>query len=782
VSEAVAPSTRTPQERRRASVRGVVQGVGFRPFVAKIARAHALVGFVRNAAEGVEIEVEGSPAALDAFACALTSPPPPARIETITWETLPSIDDDHVHVHDHDHDHDHVHDHVHADVFTIAPSLLDGAPLPTTPPDLAPCDACLAELHDPNARRHAYAFTSCTRCGPRASTILALPFDRERTTFAGFPLCPRCAAEQHDPLDRRHHAQTLACPDCGPRLLLRDRYSARLPDVDPLDAAIAELRAGAIVALRGVGGWQLLVDARDTRAVSRLRDRKRRPRQPFAVLVRDLDAARALAHVNDDEAHELTSAAAPIVLVRPRTSAVAPNVAPATPRLGLMLPSSPLHHLLASRVGAPLVCTSANLHGDPTPIGDEAFDDLRGVADLFLDHDRPIARRLDDSVRAVLAGAPRTLRLGRGLALTLPFDAPTSILATGAHFQSAPAVCDRERVYLAAHVGDLDSPRARAAHRASEDDLLALHRLEPRVVATDAHPDLACTRAAEARALPIERVWHHHAHVASVLAEHRVERALGFVLDGFGLTPHGAGGGEVLEVSPSGARFVGRLAPFPLVGVDRSAREGDRALAGVLAAAGIDVRAHVPRFAGVVDRGVPSTSAGRLFDAVSALLGVCAHSTYEGEAACALEAIALPNQPPYPFALEPKTVADPQGQPRTIVASPRGQPRTIDWRPAIAPLLAERHDAPRAAGRFHATLAVAIASFAAHHRETTQAGVRDVVLAGGCFVNALLLERTVDELDARGFRALLATQLPPGDGGLALGQLRVASWSLAART
>ena len=479
------------------------------------------------------------------------------------------------------------------------------------------------------------------------------------------------------------------------------------------------------------------------------------------MLVRDLDAARALAHVDDDEAHELTSAATPIVLLRPRGVSLAPDVAPATPRLGLMLPSSPLHHLLASRFDAPLVCTSANLHGDPTPIGDEALHELRGVADLFLDHDRPIARRLDDSVRVVLAGAAHTLRLGRGLApLTLPFDAPTSILATGAHYQSAPAACDRERAYLGAHVGDLDSPLARAAQRASEDDLLALHRLEPRVVATDAHPDLACSRAAEARALPIERVWHHHAHVASVLAEHRVDRALGVVLDGFGLTPHGAGGGEVLEVGPGGVRFVARLAPFPLLGVDRSAREGDRALAGVLAAAGLDVRTHVPRFAGVVDRGVPSTSAGRLFDAVAALLGVCAYSTYEGEAACALEAIAFPNPSPYPFALDAKT---------------------IDWRPAIAACLAERHDVPRAAGRFHATLAVAIASFVARHLQATRhrSSARDVVLAGGCFVNALLLERTLAELDARGLRVLLATQLPPGDGGLALGQLRVASWRLA---
>jgi hydrogenase maturation protein HypF len=745
--------------------------VGFRPFVATIARAHALAGFVRNAAEGVDIEVEGPPAALDAFARELVTPPPPARVEAIEWSTV-SLD-----VRAHGHGHDHVHDHVHvdADVFTIAASRLDGAPLPSTPPDLAPCADCLAELHDPDARRHAYAFTSCTRCGPRASTVVALPFDRERTTFASFPLCPRCAAEHRDLLDRRHHAQTLACPDCGPRLLLRDRYGAHLPDVDPLDATIAELRAGALVALRGIGGWQLLVDARDVRAVARLRDRKRRPRQPFAVLVHDLDAARALAHVDDDEARELTSAAAPIVLLRPRDATLTRDVAPSTPRLGLMLPSSPLHHLLASRFDAPLVCTSANLHGDPTPIGDEALDDLRGIADLFLDHDRPIARRLDDSVRVVLAGAARTLRLGRGLApLTLPFDAPTSILATGAHYQSAPAACDRERAYLGAHVGDLDSPRARTAHRASEDDLLALHRLEHRVVATDAHPDLACSRAAEARALPIERVWHHHAHVASVLAEHRIERALGVVLDGFGLTPHGAGGGELLEVSPAGARFVGSLAPFPLVGVDRAAREGDRALAGVLAAAGLDVRAHVPRFADVVDRGVPSTSAGRLFDAVAALLGVCARSTYEGEAACALEAVALPDQSPYPFALDAKT----------IVTSPRGQPRTIDWRPAIAPLLADRNDVPRAAGRFHATLAVAIASFVASHLEATRhrSSARDVVLAGGCFVNALLLERTVAELDACGLRALLARQLPPGDGGLALGQLRVASWSLAART
>lgn len=731
-------------ERRRARVHGLVQGVGFRPFVASLARTYALAGLVRNEGDSVVVEVEGPTSVLDAFASKLAAPPAPARVDSVAWIRVPRDEpcDPPRDVPPHD------------ARFEITESLDAGARALVSPPDLAPCAECLTELRDPHARRFGYPFTSCARCGPRASITLTLPFDRERTTLAAFAPCAACEAEYRDPLDRRHHAQTLCCAACGPRVILRDARGEEVAHEDPIEAALEALDRGALVALRGVGGWQLLCDARDVSAVQRLRDRKRRPTRPFAVLVASLERARTLAYLNDDEDRALTSRGAPIVLVRPRAglaSSVAPNVAPAVPRLGVMLPASPLHQRLAdafARHDGVLVCTSANEQGEPTPIADEAFASLRGVADLFVDHDRPIARRLDDSVLHVAAGRARALRVGRGMApLALPFASPTAMLATGAHQQNAPGACSTTHAFLAAHVGDLDGLDARRAHRVASDDLLGFFGLEPRLVVTDAHPDLACSLAAEARALPIERVWHHHAHVAAVLAEHDATHALGFAFDGFGLTPEGAGGGEVIDVGPTGARWRARLHPLAIVGLDRAAREGRRALAGMLASSGADVAAFVPELAPAMRHAVATPSVGRLFDAVAAALGICVRSTWEGEAACSLEAVALPDQAPYPFAVTHDL---------------------LDWRPMVAPLLADRADPPRAAGRFHATLAAMIATYAA--------GRSTVVLAGGCFQNVLLLERTLEQLEARGVRALVAERLPPGDGGLALGQLRVAAW------
>ncbi|MCB9611010.1 MAG: carbamoyltransferase HypF [Sandaracinus sp.] len=717
--------------RRSGRVSGRVQGVGFRPFVRNLATTSALVGWVRNVGDAVELEVEGEPAALDAFDAALRRAPSPARVDEVSWRELAPK---------------------HEVEFSIHASLETERRAPVVPPDLAPCEACRAELDDPDARRNGYAFTSCTRCGPRASTIVALPFDRERTTFAGFPLCDACAAERDDTCDRRFHAQVLACPRCGPRPTLRDRDGHPLEADDLFAFAAARLHEGATLGLRGVGGWQLLCDARSSEAVRRVRARKHRPRQPLAVLVADVAAARALVTLDDDEADALRSPEAPVLLCRPNVSTLAPEVAPDVPRLGVLLPSSPLHLLVARAFGGPLVCTSANVHGDPTPIGD--VKPLLGLADVFLDHDRPLARRLDDSVAHHVAGRLRTLRLGRGLApLGLPFSSRRPLLATGAHLASAPAACDGRHAFVSAHVGDLESPATRGAQRHAEDDLLALHRIEPRAVATDAHPDLACLAAAERRGLPVHRIWHHHAHVAAVMAEHGLDTAHGYAFDGFGLTPHGAGGGEALRVTPRGARFVGGLAPFPLLGVDRAAREGRRALVGVAHAAGHDPRELATfdaKLAAHAARGTPSTSVGRLFDAVAAALGLVECSSYEGEAACALEAVALAGLPPYPFDVTPER---------------------LDWRPAWAPLWRDRDDPPRAAGRFHATLAAMVAAHAREWRASS------VVLAGGCFQNVLLAERCVAALADVGAKTYLAERLPPGDGGIALGQLRVAAWS-----
>ncbi|HJL05370.1 MAG TPA: carbamoyltransferase HypF [Polyangiaceae bacterium LLY-WYZ-15_(1-7)] len=723
--------------RRVARVRGRVQGVGFRPFVARLARGSGLAGAVRNDAGRVVVEVEGPPAALARFAEALRAPPPPARVDAIAWEDAALRG---------------------GAGFRIegsAPGAALGVPLP---PDLAPCAACRAELEDPGARRYGYPFLACTACGPRFTVATALPHDRARTTLSAFPLCAACRAEYDDPADRRHHAQTMACAACGPRLRLLDAEGAPLAERgEALARAVAALKAGALVALKGLGGFQLLCDATDAAAVARLRARKRRPAQPLAVLVRDLEAARALAHLSSLEAATLADAAAPILLCRRRGEPLAPNVAPGLRDLGLMLPPSPLHLLLAAAL-PPLVCTSANVHGEPMPVDDEdALARLGPIADLFLTHDRPIARRADDAVVRVVDGAARTLRVGRGVApVALPFASSRPRLAVGAHLESAPAFALARELLLWPRVGDLDGRRAREAHAEAVADLRAFLGAEPVELVCDLHPDYASTRLAEALAAelgaPLRRVAHHAAHVGAALAEHGVhaERQLAaFAWDGFGRGPEGelAGGEGFLwrggQLTPGPG-----LRPWPLPGALAAARDGRRCAAGMLAAAGVDAApepiarflplARSPRLA------PPTSSVGRLFDAVAALLGICAESSYQAQAAMELEALAEPGAEPYAFALE------------------GGR---IDWRPMVRPLLGDRDAPARAASRFHATLAHALV------RVAGESGVGVVALGGGCFQNALLAQEVARLGRAAGMDVLLPREVPPNDGGLAVGQL-----------
>lgn len=732
---------------------GVVQGVGFRPFVARLASELVLAGSVRNEGRFVRIDLEGDVTALARFAARLVAEaPPPAHVVRVAWRVAATRG---------------------ARGFTIEPSTGLEAVALTIPPDLAPCDACIADIGDPSSRRQGYAFTSCARCGPRFTIVRALPYDRASTSMAPFAMCAACRREHDDLADRRYHAQPIACPACGPTLRASAVDGAPIAEGGAaLEVACEAIRRGAIVALKGVGGFQLVTDATLDSGVTRLRERKRRPREPFAVMVRDLDEARRLAHVSALEAAALASASAPIVLAARRASALAPSIAPGLARVGLMLPSSPLHHLLLERVGAPVVATSANVHGEPLVTEDaDARARLAHIADLVLGHDRAIVRRCDDSLVHAVLGEVRTLRLARGLAparLTLSGRAPRRVLCAGAHLRNAPAILAGDEVVLWPHVGDLDSPLARRALEDAWAGLGALLSLEPEAIAVDAHPDYASTLAAEATELPLLRVHHHHAHVAACLAEHGVDEAIGVAWDGVGLGHDGElWGGEVLHVTPRGASRVASLRCFPLPGGDAAARDGRRALAGMLSALHLEPRhiggPDVERFVRLSQSRTlspPTTSAGRLFDAVAALLGVCERSSYEGQAAMELEALAERGAEPLPFA-----IVDGPGH------------RVIDWGPVLAALIAMRADAPRAASRFHATLAAMIAD-AVTESPAMRCGV--VALSGGCFANALLLESAAEALSARGLRVIVPRGAPPGDGGIALGQAWIAMHRIGA--
>jgi hydrogenase maturation protein HypF len=764
------PETTPRLEARRATLRGVVQGVGFRPFVVGLARGLGLGGRVCNRGGEVIVEVEGPAGVLDQFAAALVEEAPAAaRIEAVVWSA--------VELREH-------RDRGRAPSFEIAASeaiaggvLGDGAL--AIGPDRRVCADCLAEVFDPSDRRCGYALTGCTDCGPRFAIAVGSPWSRERSSLAEFRPCPACAKEFADPEDRRFHAEAIACPECGPRLRLEDGEGRIVAGPgEAIAAALALLRQGGIVALQGIGGFQLLVDARDQAAVLRLRERKGRPAKPLALMVADLDAADRLAVLDEHERDVLASAAGPIVLVRRRANpgAIGEAVAHARPTLGLMLPTTPAHVLLLAGFGGPLVATSGNVHGRPIAITHaEARAQLGRVADALLVHDRAIQRRCDDSVVQVVADRARVLRLGRGLApasVELPELAGLPVmLGLGAQLGQAPALLNGGRAWAWPHVGDLDEADTRTAMASSIADLCRMLGTAPARVIVDAHPDYATSLWARAEApaqgFAVEAVFHHHAHVAAVLAEHGRSQALGFAWDGTGLGPgHQRWGGEVLAVDARGARRVAHLLSYPLPGGDAAARDGLRPLGGLLAAAGLGDAEDLGRQLGEPELtrqlalarnprlAPPTTSVGRLFDAVAAVTRICRRSRYQAEAAQALEHAASPGAAPYPFA---------------YVGG------VLDWRPMLAELLVE-HDQPGlVASRFHATLIamiVAVAQAHAHEHGHT------IALAGGCFVNRLLLAGASEALRAAGFEVLAPERLPPGDGGLALGQVWVAGHRL----
>ncbi len=741
--------------RLRVAFRGAVQGVGFRPFLYRLATELDLTGWVRNGPAGVTCEVEGPDEAVRSFLRRIPHElPPRAAIHGMEPTFLDPV--------------------THAGpegsgeggAFVIHESDASESPVATVLPDIATCADCLRELFDPVDRRYRYPFTNCTNCGPRYSILESLPYDRARTTMKGFALCVLCRSEFDDPRDRRFHAQPMACPACGPHLELWTPAGVVSAMHDAaLSAAGRALSGGAVVAVQGVGGFHLMVDGRCERAVRLLRERKGREDKPFAVLYPSLERLRADATVEPLEALLLASPEAPIVLVRRAADGLAPSVAPGNPYLGVLLPANPLHHLLAREVGFPIVATSGNCSEEPICTdGHEALARLGGIADFFLVHDRPIARPIDDSIVRLVADRPLVVRRARGFApLPIAMRHPLgSALAVGAQLKSAVAISVGQDAILSQHLGDLGSAPAFENFSRAIEDLSTLYALEPDRVAYDLHPDYRSTRCAAELGPPVVGVQHHYAHILSCMTENEIDPpVLGVAWDGTGWGVDGTvWGGEFLRVPARGFERVGHLRTFRLPGSEKAVVEPRRAALGVLFEIyGADlpgdlapVRSWSPRertiLIAMLEKGLhtPRTSsAGRLFDAVAALVGIRQTCTFEGQAAMELE-----------WSIEGVETED------------RYDVFGEDWEPIVRGIVGDvrRGVAVRhMAARFHNSLIEMIVGVAA------RVGDEKVALSGGCFQNRALAEGTVRKLRAAGFRPYWHQRVPPNDGGIALGQL-----------
>ncbi len=748
---------------RHIEVRGIVQGVGFRPWVFRLASTHAIGGWVRNDDAGVTIEAFGAGTALDAFLEDLrSSPPPAAQIRSVRSMRIPPRL---------------------VRTFEIVESARSVDRQVSIPADLATCAECLAEIHDPDNRRHRYAFTNCTNCGPRFTIATSVPYDRPQTTMVSFAMCPACRSEYESPADRRFHAQPNACPTCGPRLWFTDSAGIETPTPDPIRAAAEAMRQGLIVAVKGLGGFHLACDATNEAAVAKIRLRKRRDEKPFAVMVGRLADAEMLGDLTDVERNLLTSIERPIVLVWQRPgSGLAPNVAPANPTVGLLLPYTPLHHLLLADAERPLVMTSGNLAEEPLVCGnDEALARLGALADRFLMHDRDIATRCDDSVARVIRGKPTVLRrsrgyVPRGVAVVESFAEP--VLACGALLKNTFCIGVGDNAYLSPHIGDLDNLETYELYERAVERFEHFLGAEPAVVAYDAHPDYLSTRYALQRREPLKiAVQHHHAHVASAMAEHRLEGpVIGVAFDGTGLGTDGtAWGGEILLADYTRFERLATFRPIALAGGDVAIRQVwrlalamlDDALGGDTPIDRLPLFTHVPPAEIVVVRqmiaGHVNTTAahgvGRYFDAVGALVLGRPDSRYEGQ-----------------IALEWNLVADPADDGKYEFAiSRRGALAEVDFRLAIRAIVSDTiaGRSPAAiSARFHNTLAAATAELV--RDAIKRHGWLPVVLSGGCFQNARLAEGVVRELGPN-VHVVLHELVPPGDGGLALGQAVVAN-------
>lgn len=737
---------------RKWVIGGQVQGVGFRPFVYRMAHRLGVFGWVRNLSGRVEVTAQGDPDRLEAFARALLHEAPPlARPVMVSERSLaPRV----------------------LAAFTIRDSVVSPCGDVHLPPDYFACDECLAELRDPGSRRYRYPFINCTQCGPRYTLIDRLPYDRPNTAMAAFELCAECRREYLDPLDRRFHAQPLACPTCGPQAVFRRPGEAAVRGDAALSACVEALRRGEITAVKGIGGYHLLCDARSETAVARLRLRKNRPHKPLAVMVPwrggdGLDWVRRVSRPDGAASALIAGPQRPIVLAAKRgDSPLPPSIAPGLDEVGLMLPYSPLHHLILDDMDGPLVATSANISGEPVLTDAwEAEARLADIADVFVHHDRPIRRPADDSVYRVIAGHPRPLRLGRGHApmeLTLPVPVTVPTLAVGAHLKDTVALAWGDRVVVSPHVGDLGSPRSGIIFDKVISDLQAIYKVDIEHVVCDAHPAYTSSRWARDLGLPVTEVFHHHAHAAALAGELGLDKdLLAFTWDGTGMGEDGTlWGGEALLGQPGRWRRVASFRPFALPGGDKVIHQPWRTALSLGWEMAMEMPCEDPgvnlmRAAWQSGLNCPHTSAvGRLFDAAAVLCGLIRETSYEGqgpmmlEAACdsaAGDALTLP------------LTRDDQGLWRS------------DWSPLPAMLMDTRLSVARRAMAFHRALAAALLQQAVVVRE--EYGVNNVGLTGGVFQNRVLSACAAEMLRARGFNVYLHAEIPCNDGGISYGQI-----------
>ncbi len=747
-------------------VTGTVQGVGFRPFVFNLAGKLGLSGWVRNEPDGVFIEIEGQSDQIDSFVGILKAPPlAGAQVRAVHIERI---------------------EQKYEQVFSILPSAGSAPAQPSLPADSVPCAECLAELNTPGERRFHYPFTNCAQCGPRFTIALALPYDRIHTTMRAFSFCEACEREYKNPADRRFHAQPIACPACGPSLLALDaRQNCLAKGNEALYLAVQAIREGKIAALKGVGGFQLLVNALHSDAVATLRRRKHRPHKALALMFSSLEMLNEHAVVSDEEAKWLDSREAPIVLVRRRSSLLCDEIAFQNPWIGAMLPSSPLHRILMDALGIPIVCTSGNRSGEPICVDDtDAFSRLDTIADLFISHNRPIARPVDDSVARVLPPPLgfQMLRRARGFC-PLPIRRPDGhpiVLALGAHLKNTAALGAGNTIVMSQHIGDLDGELAAMLLERTADELIKLYDRIPEVIACDLHPDYFSSRIAERLCerfgANLARIQHHHAHIAAVVAEHSLSwPVLGLAWDGLGLgLDGGLWGGETLLCEGAQFKRLGTIRSFALPGAEKAVREGRRAAAGMLYEVfgspferycedlfDSDSLLILRRMLQNSIQSPQTTSIGRLFDAICALGGGLGTSSFEGQAAMHLEFAADAHEddaPAYPFPLRPPPDLN--------------QPWIADWEPMLSEVLFNRKAGKPLSwisARFHQSLAGLAIEMANRFGQGLP-----IVLSGGCFQNRRLVTKIDRMLRGQGFRVYTARLIPPNDGGISLGQARIA--------
>ena len=758
-------NTKLTGQRLRVAVRGAVQGVGFRPFIYRLANGLGLSGWVNNSSQGVFIEVEGPPALLRSFLLRLPAEKPPRSF-------IQSLESTYL-------------DAVGFTGFEIRESDQSGSKTAVVLPDIATCPECLAEVFDPTNRRYRYPFTNCTNCGPRFSIIEALPYDRLNTTMKVFEMCAECRAEYEAPLDRRFHAQPNGCLACGPRLELWNHNGFRIAAGNTALLETAEaIRGGKIAAIKGLGGFHLVVDARDNLSVIQLRKRKHREEKPFALMFPSLEAVEEFCEVNDLEKRLLESPESPIVLLKKKkaTMTVEPIsdlVSPGNPYLGAMLPYTPLHHLLMRDLGFPVVATSGNISDEPICTDEtEAVDGLGSIADLFLVHNRPIARHVDDSIVRVVMDREMVMRRARGFAplpITSHFDGPPT-LGVGAHLKNAVALSTEHQTFISQHIGDLETEKSFSAFRNVIDSLEHLYEVTPETVACDQHPDYMSAHWAADSGLRRIPVQHHHAHVRSCMAENQVDPpVLGIAWDGAGFGTDGTiWGGEFLRVKGGGFDRFAHFRTFRLPGGEHAIKEPRRSAVGVLfemfGEGALDVLSFAPAAAfapsermllkGMLKNGInaPLTSSvGRLFDAVASLVGLMHQTRFEGQAAMQLEFTAEPDERSR-YAFE-------------VVCGLDGS-LIVDWQPMIEELIydyARKLDLPVISAKFHNTLVETIV------KTSRLSGEKSIALSGGCFQNRYLTERAITRLREEGFKVYWHQRVPTNDGGIALGQIAAAA-------